>query len=145
MAFPSTQPLSVVLRDTLELAGHVKAFCVDRKAQLAASNQTSDYILDIHRRMTNADARLASAAAVSGIGEYAAEQTGVANIATEFTALRNAIQAVRDHVESAIPKDGSGYFLVNQFVNHVITPRQFTPANTATLRNLLQTVIDAVA
>lgn len=147
MAFPSATPLATALQGVLAETASIKLFCTNRIATLAAGSQSADYILDIHTKMLKADAALAAAAATPGLAAYASEQFDNVDldIAAEFTALRAAIQAVRDHVETAVPKDGSGYWLLHQFVNHVVTPRMFAPAATATLRTLLTTVSNAIA
>ena len=147
MAFPSATPLATALQHILAETASLKVFATNRVATLAAGSQTADYILDIHTKMVKVDAMLATAAATPGLAAYAKAQfdNESLDIAAEFTALRAAVQAVRDHVETAVPKDGSGYWLLHQFVAHVVTPRTFAPANTATLRTLLTTVANAIA
>lgn len=148
MALPTASPLTKALQEAQQLWTGIKSWAANRKATMAAGNVTADYVLDVHRHAVDVDGRLATYATVPGIVQYAKDQydNQAYDIAADFTALRSAIQAVRDEVETAIPKDTpTPYLLTHQFTANVLTPRTFSSANTATLQTLLQAVVDAVA
>lgn len=149
MALPVISPLMRALQDAQSEWTSIKSSAQRSITELAAGNVSADDILGIHRRAVSSDAKLATLAATPGLGDYAKAQFNNAgyDIAADFTALRNALQAVRDSIESTIPKDDGAtpYFLVHRFVSNAVVARTFTPAQTASLRTLLQTVVDAVA
>lgn len=62
---------------------------------------------------------------------------------TEANALKVLCDTAAATIEAAIPASG-GYLLVSQYVSGALTPRTFTPAQTATIRTQVQAVIDAV-
>lgn len=147
MALPTASPLTKALQEAQQLWTSAKVWAANRKATMAAGNVTADYVVDVHRHAVNADGRLAALAATPGIVQYAKDQYGNQgyDIAADFTSLRNALQALRDGIETAIPKDNpTPWLLTHQFTANVLTPRSFTPSQTASLQSLLQAVVDTV-
>lgn len=147
MAFRTATALARGFIEAQSEARNIKAAAARARGLLASASQSADFILGIHRAMVTADTNLATQAAITGMADYAKSQVSdpAYDIVAEFQALRAAVQAVRDSIETTIPKDGSGYFLIHQFAGNQVTPRMFTVAQTASLRNLLQTVENAVA
>ena len=146
MAFPSSPPLQKRLESLLQDVGHLKSLAANRISTMAAGSVSADYLVDIYRFLLEVDARLGAVAATSGLPAYAQQQfdnEGI-DLAAEFTALRGAVQAAGAHIKTALPKDANGFLLLHTWSGNSIVPRAFNQAATATLRTLLQSIVDAI-
>lgn len=110
------------------------------------SDVNADYILRIHRDARAQDAVLAQVQSIPGIAQYARDQFDDAtfDVAAEFLAARNAIQAVATQIETDLPVNG-GFLQTHSFAGGAYTPRTFTPAQTASLKATLDTVAALVS
>lgn len=144
MAFPSDGGLAQAWIKALALAGAVKQTATGASSTAAAGNVNYSQIERLFVQLQSAHAEFAALSTTPGLAAYAQEQLddNALNIATEFTSMQAAITAVLDWIKTNLPKDGSGYLLVRQIDgSNAVVDRQFTPAQTAGLR----TVLDALA
>jgi hypothetical protein len=92
--------------------------------------------------------RLATLAAVPGLGAYAQAQlsNGSLDIATEFTAMQAQITATRTWIGANVPKDGAGNVLERKLDgNGRLVTNTFTPAQTAGLVTVLDALVASIA
>lgn len=154
MAFPSA---TGTVQDSLAqawavaraTASTVKASAQTLNTRSAAGNVASSEILDFATYLADAKIALTKASQTGGIAAYAQAQINDSNvnIATEFTNMMNAIDGTIGWVVANFPKDGNGFLLARQFQagsTGRTVDRQFTPAQTATLRTTLDTLIATI-
>lgn len=147
MAYP-TGMLSLTLEEVDRLATQIKSFAQRQRDVMAAGNVLSERIFDVHIRMKKADESFAAAASVPGIVQYARDQKDdqSLDVTAEFAAMRSAVQSVVSIIETTFPRDASDTYLLAQTWG-VSGPedREFTPAQTSSIRTQLQGVIDAIS
>lgn len=109
--------------------------------EMAASTVDSESIISLYRYLTNAKTRLNNFASIPGVVQYVkdAEDDQTYDISTEITAVTSAITDTQSWIETSFPSSG-GYLLFLRIIDSVITPRSFTPANTAGLRTELAVI-----
>lgn len=149
-AFPSSsgtyqESLDSAWRRIREMASYVKSRTVSLNTAAAAGSISSSLILDYATFLADAKIALQSAASVQGIAAYAQEQIAdpTFDIVASYTDMVNAINSVTAWVIANFPKDANGFLLAKTFtaVNDGRTQdRTFTPAQTATLRTVLDTL-----
>ena len=144
MAYP-TDSLAQVLRGVDSTAISLKLWCQGRIATMAAGNTTTSAIFEDYRRLKIADDAFSAAALVPGLANYAQSDKNdlTLDVAAEFTGMRNAIATARAWVEANFPANG-GYLLTSQFSGGQVVDREFSPADTATYRTSLQSVVGAI-
>jgi hypothetical protein len=143
MPFPTTntrRSLASALDRAQAQAGSIKAIAANNRTAMAAGPVTSGQLISLLDNLVGAKGVLSEAASLPGIGAYAEDQLGDAtdDIAAEFTAMMDAIDAAGAWIITNFPKDGSGYLLAETLTAqgaHV--ERAFTSAQTAALRTLL--------
>lgn len=115
-------------------------------SQMAAGNVTSGMIRSTLSNLIAAKAALQAAAAVSGIAAYAQAQEGdeTYDVVAEFNALVSAINTAGATLLTGLPTSG-GYVLMEQWSANGFTEREFTPAQTASLRTDLQAIVDSIS
>lgn len=131
----------------LRVAKRLKTLCTNNKSAMAAGTYNADQLVALRDDLINADAEFVTAASVPGILQYAkdVEDDQDYNIATEFTAMRNAVQAAKATIDSLAPTSG-GYLALWTFpTGSGLTPRTFTSGQTSTLQTNLQSIIDSIA
>jgi hypothetical protein len=109
-------------------------------------------VLAQHQYYLDEIAYFQSVQAIPGIGQFAADQfdeyTTAGQIGADFTALINALIAVRDQVIADMPTGGAGgdWLLEREIdgVTGVLSDRMLTPAQTAALRTALAAVVATV-
>lgn len=128
-----------------DLAASVKLRSVELSAAALAGSIPSSRILGYATFLADTKIRLQAVASVSGIAAYA--QTQIADptfdVALSFTDMVNAITAVQNWVVANFPKDGNGFLLAQTFNpdnSGRTQERAFTPAQTATLRTVLDSL-----
>jgi len=108
---------------------------------MAAGDIDADFIraltIYINNAMTYIDNFLLIPGIVQFVKDYENDQTY--DISVEATSLKALLQAVIDEIKVRFPVSGT-YLLYAEWVGNVIQPRTLTPANTSTIR----TVINAV-
>lgn len=155
MAFPSsngTQGFTVAqaLQLAQGVASIIKSQASNLSAQCAAGPVQASVILNLLTVLADAKLNLTKCAAVPGLATYAQAQTGDANIATEFTAMSSALDAVTQWVIANFPtgSDGTGtYLLVTQFTpdnTGRTQQRTFTTVQTAGLKTVLDALVATI-
>lgn len=150
MAFPSSDATISLEPIWASFQGH--AARAKRKAQslraATLSPCTATLILDATRDILAARNAMQSLVATPGLQAYAREQinTPTLDLVTEYNAMIAAINAVRDWVSTNIPKDGTGYLLIQTIDTELaVTDRQFSSVSLGGLRTVLDTLIAAIA
>ena len=142
MAFhASSQTLADALARIKSVATNAKAFSQSRRTQLAAGNAGADVVLSVWLDGIATKQLLQTLAATPGLGDYAKAQENdqTYDIVAAYNSVISALDAVINNVATTFPVDASGYVLAFQFGASSYVYRQFTPAQTATLRGLMQT------
>jgi hypothetical protein len=154
VAFPSSsgtrqQSLVQAFGTLRDVAASVKSRSASLNAACAAGNVGSGALLDYATYLADAKLSLQAASSVSGIAAFAQEQIGDAtfDIVASFTAMMAQIDATTAWFIANFPKDGSGFLLAKTFAaanNGRTQDRQFTPAQTAGLRTVLDALIATI-
>lgn len=129
-----------------QLAIQLKRFCQGRATAYQSGANGAEILstVDALREIKN---QLQDCASVPGIAAYAAaqEDDGTYNVAAEFTALMNAIDAAITEIVTTLPKDGSGYLLVRKInPDGTLEERSFSGGALSSLRSLLTTIVSQV-
>lgn len=153
MAFPSSTgsrafTLDRALQTAQNQAGATKVQAQSLSISCAAGNVPAKTILDAVSSFADAKATFNKCAATSGLAAYAQAQVGDATIASEFTAMTSAIDAVVSSVMSTFPKDSTNTFLlITSFTPDGTGKTQqqtFTAAQLAPLKSLLDALVASI-
>jgi len=150
MAFPasggSREQLADVLKEARDIAANIKRRTQSLTTSLAASNYSARGICQYMDDLKRATDRLDQIKAVPGMAAYVQEQYSDAtiDIVAEFNTMQATIDAVTDWINTNIPKDGTGYILVETIVDYRITARMLSPAQTAPLVAELETLLATI-
>lgn len=152
MAFPSStgskRTLQKVWESTVDWASRVKGTAAKVRAASAAGPITAAEIWSLDSLLQSARAQFAAAASTPGIAAYAQAQVNdpALNVAAEFTAMVNAIDATRVWVNANFPVDANGYVLdrTRNFGTADFTQRTFSSASLATYRTVLDALIATI-
>jgi len=146
MAF-KTDGLGKAYAGAQQESANVHAFATNRRANLIAVNQTGDAIEAIMTRMRDAVILWDGASGLPGMVQWARDQEDDQSydVVAEFLAMRTAAVAVSQWVKDNFPT-GAGGYIEKEFyqANFTIESRNFTPAQTVDLQDLLQVLIDAI-
>lgn len=147
MAFKASNVLPAVeYENAKRVAVQLKSQAQYRSTAFA-SGATSAEILSMVDQLRTLRAKLDAAKAVPGIAAYAQaqENDGTYDVATEFTAMIAAIDAVITEVVTTFPKDVNGWMLINSInADGTLAPRAFTGAQLANIRSLLDSLAAAI-
>jgi len=143
MTFPSSTgtlaTLSEAWTQARQIAASIKDNATSLSSQSAAGNVGSSQVLRMSVFLRDARVRLMTIKDTPGIGAYVQAQLADQNIniAADFDAMVLAMDNVIAWIVTNFPQ--SGGFLAAQTIaaNGSISDRQFTPAQTANLRPLL--------
>jgi len=154
MSFPSS---TGTVQDNLAQAWHLARSVASALKQRANALRTaaaagtvgSSAILDFATYLAEAKLMFNKAAALPGIAAYARAQIDdpTLDIVAEFQAMVAKLDDTTAWVTANFPKDGSGFLLARQFQagnTGRTTDRQFSIAQTATLRLALDALIAAI-
>lgn len=150
MAFPSSDATVSLEPVWAAFQGHA-ARAKRKAAALRAATLapcTAALILGTVRDILAARDAMQALAATPGLEAYAREQINnpALNLVAEYNAMIAAINAVRDWVSTNIPKDGTGYLLIQTISTElVVTDREFSSVSLGGLRTVLDTLIAAIA
>ena len=154
MSFPSAtgtvqDSLAQAWATARSTASSIKSRAQALSTQAAAGNIGSSAILDFATYLADARLVLVKASQTGGIAAYAQAQINdnTLNVAAEFTAMMDGIDGTIAWVVANFPKDGSGFLLARQFQaggTGRTVDRQFTPAQTASLRTTLDALIATI-
>lgn len=149
MAFKaSTATQAQGLQTAMMQAAIIKQRAQGYSVEFAAGNTNVNRIFQAMDDIRSALDVFNATAAIPGIGSYAQAQFNdpAYNVATEFTAMVNAVQGVVNWVVTNFPKDGSGFILGYKFnADGSRVPSTFTPAQTAGLRSALDSLAAAIS
>lgn len=154
VAFPSStgtrqQSLVQALATLRGVAGQIKYRSSTLNAACLAGNVGSGALLDYAVFLADAKLSLQAASSVTGIAAYAQEQIGDAtfDIVASYTDMMAQINATTAWFIANFSKDGNGFLLAKSFDpanNGRTQDRQFTPAQTAGLRTVLDALIATI-
>lgn len=152
MPFPSQGgsriPLATALDLAYRLAGTIKNAAAALSADSAAGNVLRQRVHSYCANLVEQDGRLAAVQAQSGIAAYAQSQfddLGL-DIATEFTAMRNAISAVITNIRTtSAVSSGTDIVLEREFdLDGSLILLDYTSAQLVTLRGLLDDLVATI-
>lgn len=123
-----------------------KRLANDTKTAMAAGNVSASVIRQLLEGCLAAKAEFTAAAGVTGLAAYAQQQEGdeAYDVAAEFTAMQSAITGIINEIVALVPTGTGGYVLMEKWEATGVSSRQVTPAQTATLRDKLDTFIASV-
>lgn len=126
-------------------AAQFKTYCQNVRTLFVAGTE-ADTVIALYFDSIRFRNIMNTAAAVPGIAAYAqAQEDDVGyDVAAEFTAMINAVDAVVAEIESLYPVDGSGYLLDRQLSGGTIVYRNFTAGQLASTVTLLDVVIGLI-
>lgn len=144
---------TTTLNDTLALvdrtAAALKQRCGAFRLKSAAGSVAADEITeDLLRYLMNAQAVFARAAGLAGIADYVAAQRGATaeQVVAAFTAMSDTVASAVTWIAANLPKDAGGYLLIRTIAaDGTMAYRSFPSASLATLRAVLQAIVDTVA
>ena len=149
MAFKTAQSASEAFTTAKNLARGVKLTAQSNISQFGNASINRDQVLALAMNLREWRIALAAVASTPGLAQYAKDQYGDQDydVAAEFTAMTNAIDAVISGIHTAFPTDNSGGELKEKVLNAdgSVTMRTFTAANLASLVTLLQTLNSAIS
>lgn len=145
---------STTLNDALvsvdRAAAQIKAKCSALRDQAASGDITAYQVTqDLLPKLKAAQTVFLGAAGLPGIAAFVAGQRGISeqDVVDAFSAMLAAVSGCLSWIEDSLPKQG-GFLLIEQISDDdtgVITPRDFSSAETAGLRVQLQAVEAAIA
>jgi len=124
----------------------IKSYAERVETQMAAGDISTSQIINLRNHLLREHANLSRMQDYKGLSKYAQSQKGKPSldVASEFVAVKRAITDVTENIESTMPKDASGYLLMTKFTATGTSERAFSSEQTATLRELLNTLIATV-
>ena len=149
MAFKASNVLpAIAYADLKREAVRLKTYCNSKASQLQSGGDT-DQIIRILADIKSFEDAFSRFTGVAGLAAYAIEQENDASydVVAEFAALTTSLTSVKSWIMANFPKDSNGYLLgwtLNTQTNLVET-RQFTTAQTSSLRDNLLSVSALVA
>ena len=144
MAFPAK--LNTAYGRFTNLAVRMADAAAQASATMAAGSIPASVALGVLDQLRAIRTEMTTLAATPGIAAHAQRQSGATvDIAAEYAAMVAAIDAAIAWITTNFPQDGDGYLLLEQFeASGARTERTFTPAQTAALRALLDTLAATV-
>lgn len=137
MAFPAT--IETGYNQFVGIAARVKADALLNNSTMAAGDVSAAAILSYMDELRASYLAMSDIAGISGIGAAYPE------LASDATAVMDAIAATITGIVALIPKDGNGYLLVNHVDGQGNRSwRQVTPAQSAGIRTLITALIATI-
>jgi hypothetical protein len=147
MAFRANNRLPALHYDRAKkLAVQLKLLTTNRSAEFA-SGATSAQVLSLLDNLRGLKAGLDEAKSIPGIALYAQAQEDdpAYDVATEFTAMLAAVDAVITEIVNTLPTSAAGFLeLYTLNPDGSLTPRTFSGAVLSNLRALLDAVTASV-
>jgi len=140
-------PLSVALDGAFQniqtKASQVKTASTALKAKMESGPTVAREIINYAAALKNAYDVMTASKAATGLNDYAKIELSNANLdyVAEVTAVQAAMADCYAWVATNLPKDASGYLLIEKFVNGTIVPRTVTSVQTAGLSALIATLL----
>lgn len=145
MAFPtSSATLSVGLARAQSQASAIKRIAQNNYETMAAGPVSASFVITLLDNLKGARSVFDAAGNLPGMAAYAQEQLGQ-DVTADFVAMVSEIDTVGSLIVSALPKDGSGYLLLETIdAQGNRTERTFTSAQTSGVRSALQDLIATI-
>jgi len=147
MTFPSTNAMPTLaegLRQARDQAAAIKDVSQGFSAKMKAGSVPTSSIFALLDNLVDSKNIFSTAAALSGMDAYAEAQLG-ASIATDFTAMTNAVNSAIAWIVQNFPKDTDGYLqMATMNSDGTRTERSFTTTQTAGLATLLDAVVATI-
>ena len=125
-------------------AAQLKSLAQNEVTAMAAGNVSANEVRQILQYCIQVKATNTATAAISGIAAYATQQEGGAyDVATAWANMNSAIDAVINWIVTNIPQSG-GFVVLEQWTANGVTVQSFTPAQTAGLRTVLNSLIATI-
>ena len=124
----------------------IKRLVVDRSATFT-SGATASEVFSLIDNLSALAKRLDQVKQTPGIAAYATiqEDDATYDVVAEFNTMIAAVDAVITDVVAVLPKDSNGWLLVNKInPDGSLVPRNFTGAQLANIRALLDAVAAAI-
>lgn len=141
----SSKTLADAFSEAESAIKHARSVAVSRSAAMASGNVGSETIIRLYVDLGNDLAKMIAAGQQPGIVDYARSQKNnpTLDVVDAYNTVRDAVIAARTAINNGFPKDTvSGTFLLSHSLNGSgLVERQFTPAQTASVR----TALDALA
>jgi hypothetical protein len=145
MAF-KTDSLAKAYAEAQNEAIRVKNYAQSFSSALAENNQSGDLIENVMVQMKRVIDLWNTTTSMPGMAQYARDQADdqAYDVVAEFNTMRNAAITVRDWIINNFPSAG-GFIQKDTYeADGSITVRQFTPAQTAGLRTVLDSLVNAI-
>lgn len=111
---------------------------------MAAGNVSANDVKQILQYCVQVKANNAATAAISGMDTYAVTQEGAGyDVVMAWNNMNAAIDAVISWIVTNIPQSG-GFVTLEQWTTGGVTVQSFTPAQTAGLRTVLNSLIATI-
>lgn len=122
--------------------------CTSIIARLSAENANYEFIHGIYMTVKRAKDSIDAKKTVPGLADYAQAQEDdpAYNVVTEAQAMLATCQAVLNWMDANVPVTNITLKPVSTWSDDgIIISNTFTPAQTASLRTALQTIVDAIS
>ena len=147
MAFRAAIGAASAYDQIKHIMASTKDACTTYRVQFAASGASGSDLISLLNYLHTQYTRLAELDQAPGIAEEAKRDSNDPSydVVPEYTAARAAIKDARDGIKAAVPLNSGRPDLQDWSTDGFSTkPRQFTPAQAATILPLLQAVEDAI-
>lgn len=151
MAFPSSNNMASlhdVLSTLRALTGQTKSQTQNAVATMQVQNVDTDFVFQTLNRLNWLISTLNAWKDTPGLDAYATSDLPnySGTLTTDITAVISAAQACIDWVVTNFPKDSTNVYILAESLNQdgSRTLRQFTPAQTAGFRTVLQALISTI-
>lgn len=153
MGFPShsgvrQQDLAVAWNTARAIAGAIKEGANTLRTASAAGPVTGRSIIKFSAELADHQTQLSLLAQVPGLGAYAQQQISdeTFDIGATYAAMSAQITATISWITTNMPKDGSGYLLIESFDGQTgkTVGRTFSTAQTTTLRTVLEALVATI-
>lgn len=125
------------------LAAQTKRACTETAAALRAGAVSSNLLLQLYMQLIAGRDQAVAALGDAEVVDFFRERFG--DQSAEFQALLQKITAAHTWISSNFPHDENGYLLKEQLQPTGIAVRQWQPADTAPLAELLDDLVAAIA
>jgi hypothetical protein len=147
MALPLSVALDGAFTNIQTKASQVKSASTALKAKMESGPTEAREIINYAAALKKAYDVIQTNKSATGLNDYAATELSspALDYVVEVTAVQTAMSDCYAWVSTNLPKDASGYLLIEKFVNGTIEPRTVTSAQTAGLSALIATLLTKFA
>lgn len=143
----STQIKADALTEIKQGAIRAQALAQQHSNAMLAGNVSAQTVLNLVQQCKTLIDRWGVLVAIQGLAAYAADQENDINydVVAEFTAMRNALIAVRDRIVADLPTATGKLAVYTLAADGALVPDTFTPAQTANLRTALNNFVATIS